>query len=585
MVKFSSKMPAVLFDGLVFLLLALWAIGGISIGGGPPIPYGVDTRRVATGLLVVGNFVPWLRQRSLLITGCRGILQRLLDSGPRRVVLAIGFAIACLSALSQTFAFRFPLYDVGLYHQVIWGVAHGHGFVSTISGAGNYLGDHFSLSYILLAPFFWLSGSAPYTLPIMHCVLTFLGIGAWLFLAERLPGVAPVTRGRLARATLLFAIGFDSLWGNLFWGFHDTAIGFAALSWALALYFVYDQGAVKCSKAVFAGILGLFAVAAFAKETFLLDGCLAMVVMAAAHRRDRSRWRMLTYGSLSILFLSFFILFELMPHPADKNYFARYYSYLGNTLPAFVMTLLLRPWVVFQTIGAGELLRFFLTVFAPFLLLPLGWVVWSRDAWRSRRLLRSPGWWLLVIGPGFLSLAVSLHGDLRGNHFHYVIALWPVLATLTILALGQWDERPVGWGRYRLSTLWFLLAWLMLGRDPLMNIHKSLGGISLNASSHRFFSNIPAQDSLSADEMAGPWAANRLAVTRWPELAIFNGQCPQWIALRRESQERAFDKGCIEPGSTPAFSDSAWVAFRTDDSKAVFKLLGPNIPVPMPAAK
>jgi uncharacterized membrane protein len=98
----------------------------------------------------------------------------------------MGFVLSAGISVLQCLSLRTPLYDVGLFHQVIWGLAHGYGFSSSISGAGNFLLDHFSPSLVLLVPAFWLSASSALTLLVIQPLLVFGGVAAWIWLAETL---------------------------------------------------------------------------------------------------------------------------------------------------------------------------------------------------------------------------------------------------------------------------------------------------------------------------------------------------------------------------------------------------------------
>jgi len=99
---------------------------------------------------------------------------------PRRVGT---FATACvlvgalLSVLSMVrhHTFHSAVYDVGIFHQVLWNTAHGLPFASSLSHM-NYLGDHFSPSFGLLAPLEWL----PRTIDLLLIAQAFaVSLTAW----------------------------------------------------------------------------------------------------------------------------------------------------------------------------------------------------------------------------------------------------------------------------------------------------------------------------------------------------------------------------------------------------------------------
>ena len=139
----------------------------------------------------------------------------------RQLLLRSATGISVLPCL----ALRTTLWNVGIFHQILWSLSHGLGFHSTISGAGNFLEDHFSPSLVTLVPFFYLSDGNPLTLPIVHTVLIYGGASAWLFLASKVRGVEKSVRENLTRAVLVFILSFESLWKNIGWGFHDECSG------------------------------------------------------------------------------------------------------------------------------------------------------------------------------------------------------------------------------------------------------------------------------------------------------------------------------------------------------------------------
>jgi uncharacterized membrane protein len=406
------------------------------------------------------------------------------------------------------------MYDVGLFHQILWSLAHGYGFTSTISGAGNFLNDHYSHSLVFLVPFYWIAGSSPLILGILHPLLIFGGAAAWLFLAERLPGVAIERRNRIACATVIFILGFDSLWGNLRWGFHENSISFFALSWAFALFFSRRAQPLV--------ILPLLLISAGAKEILLLDVALVLLIWSALNFR-RPRWQLSLSIFTALILIAQFIAFEKAPHPEAKNYFHRYYGYLGADLESFLNTLIHSPTKVVQTVGGLELLKYLKAVLLPWLALPF--------------FLGSESVWLFVICPSFLSAALATYPPLRHASFHYVLELWPIMACLTVVAFGRIKSRP--W----LIWVWAFLALLAMDHDPWGEIrdfyHEALNRSSVRAE----MASTSELDSVSADERSGTWLAGRLRVTRWPDVSAFAGQCPDWVWLDG-SGPRNLEKPC-----------------------------------------
>ena len=73
-------------------------------------------------------------------------------------------------ALVKHWTFHTYVYDLGIFHQMLWNSARGHWFASSLKHM-NYLGDHFSPSLILLAPLTWLPRSVELLLIVGGLVL------------------------------------------------------------------------------------------------------------------------------------------------------------------------------------------------------------------------------------------------------------------------------------------------------------------------------------------------------------------------------------------------------------------------------
>jgi uncharacterized membrane protein len=538
-----AGLVAHLCDLVIAALLAIWLAGGIPWNGRVLLHHGADPRRAAILLGIALSLFPVLRIRSWALAGARWVWEGLASSRRARwFVLGCACIWAAALGVLQAYALRYPLYDVGIFQQILWNLAHGHGFGSTLSGTGNFLLDHFSPSLVLLTPFYWVTASWPAILPLLQALLIFGGVAAWLWLAESLPDLE--LQGRLAAGVLVFALGFDSLWGNLRWGFHETSIAFAALSWAFALLFG-AQPRLRNGVLIFL----LFVVSAGSKEILLLDTAAAFGIWAW---RDRDRplastWLLLCGFAVAGVFVSF----ERASAPLKKNYFERYYAYLGGDIGAFAHTLFLEPGRVLDAIGAKEILLYLKNVFLPFLALPLAWISWDR----SRAL------WLVAIIPSFASAFLSTVGWLRIPSYHYVLELWPVLACLTILALARLKSR--GW-----IIAWALLSLILLDQDP-WNQMREYARDAFRASELRArIASVPGDVSVSADELAGPWIANRESVSRWPDLSLFPNGCPDWVILKGDEAVAAVQASspiapCLR-GAAPQieWSEGDWIAYR-----------------------
>jgi hypothetical protein len=73
--------------------------------------------------------------------------------------------------------------------------------------------------------------------------------------------------------------------------------------------------------------------------------------------------------------------------------------------------------------------------------------------------------------------------------------------------------------------------------DPLANLRHSFIDSRQTVQVRQAIQAIPSAAAVVADELAGTWVAGRKWVTRWPDLRLLPGQCPQYI-VSRHTQSR-----------------------------------------------
>lgn len=508
-------------DALTLALLGIWL--------GALLPHGADPRRAAILVALLGAA---LGVRGSRVLSAARALARALGTprGAGRALAAWLVLTGALGAL-QALALRVPLWDVGIFHQIIWSLSQGHGFVSTVSGAGNFLADHFSPALALLTPVFQLTRSSPLTLPVAEPMLLASGGLAWLWLARRLSGTG---MSALPAATLVFFLFFDSLWGNLRWGFHETSLSFAFLSWAVALLLAEPSRKRPA-------IAALLLATALTKETGLLSAAMGFAALARLDREGSRSSRALWLG-ISVALMGAFVAYQGLPHPAGKNYFIRYYSYFGPTLGEFARGLALRPWEAVRAVGPLELLRYGKTLLLPWLALPLIglWTLRGRDRERFASVL-------LIALPSAASAALATYAPLRDPGFHYVLEIWPVFAGLTLLALARLGRPQVTWA-------WALLALLSWDHDPVAQLREYASGARARTPFRSVLAEIPGQDRVQADELAGPWVASRLEITRRPD-PLLSGMQPDWLVLHQAAP-------AAPRGYEPFAHDAEWSLWR-----------------------
>jgi len=80
--------------------------------------------------------------------------------------------------------------DLGIFDQAVWHLSRFEAPVSTLSGYGNILSDHFYPIVALLAPLYWIAPSAETLLVVQALLLAGSIVPVYLFLRDRLPGPA-----------------------------------------------------------------------------------------------------------------------------------------------------------------------------------------------------------------------------------------------------------------------------------------------------------------------------------------------------------------------------------------------------------
>jgi uncharacterized membrane protein len=581
------------YDLLILSFVVVWLAGGISWNSHLYLKHGADSRRAAILVGLGGYFLVWVFQPALRLTFQKDswVLSGVLKFGEKlrekrfRWWFYLSFiAVAAVLAVMQTLAMRVPLYDVGIFHQILWSLSSGEGFHSTISRAGNFLQDHFSPTLALLAPLFQFSQDTVFFLPVMQVLLILGGASAWIYLAEKVSEKRPGLGSHLPAAVVIFIFGFESLWANLRWGFHENALAFLALSWGFALLFTVDfQTDSVDSWYRRVGALCLLSVAAFSKEIILVDVSFVMVIWVGVelfkNRGLKSKdpsWRWFSQfftWILALLALGFiwqFVRFESMEHPADKNYFDRYYSYLGHDVSSFFSNLLQFPSLIVTNIGASELLRYLFTVFLPWLFLPFAFFFFrglKRQGFQSEKKNRNWSFviWLVAMLPSFGSAALSTYSPLRSPQFHYVLELWPILACLTVVALGSIEKKNWIWA-------WALFSIFRWDTDPISQFLEYKVQMENQQEFRAVLKQLPEAASVMADDLAGPWVSGRKWVARWPDAALLPGQCPDYWVIQvsqsrpNEGQDRILNQfgSCFSVGQTleELYRSPSWSVFR-----------------------
>ena len=340
-------------------------------------------------------------------------------AAPDAACLRRSFALACaavlvlLSALSlvRHHTYHSSLYDLGIFHQVLWNTAHGRPFASSIKHM-SYLGDHFSPSFALLAPIEYLPGALDLLLILQAAAPALCAWNLFRLASRHLEGRAAWLVGM---GTLVSPLLFCPVLADI----HPEPFMAVLLSQALLLL---DEGALGG-----AGLcLGL---SLLGKEDAGLLLAPLGVVMAMVAPRDERRARTVAFG-LAVAAVSLcwsaaamaVFMPRFRPPVAEAGWFyLGRLAHLGATPSDIARTLLLHPaWALFASTTPPKLLTV-LALLCPFALAPL----------RSLR--------LLSVVPFAAAHYLSGRTTEFWFPFHYLTPTVPLIAWAAIAgAPGSW---------------------------------------------------------------------------------------------------------------------------------------------------
>jgi uncharacterized membrane protein len=307
----------------------------------------------------------------------------------KAALAAVFTAMYAAIGLFRHWRFDSSAYDLGIFDQIVWHYSRFETPASSITGAPNILGDHFSPIWALAAPFYWLY-SGPETLILLQSALFGASVvPVWMFLERRLP----------RRPALLLSIAY-----GLFFGLQRAAqfdvheVAFAPLFIGIMLLGLDN---VERGRRIWPTFLAGAIPLCFVKEDQapLVAAAAALVVLRAKDWHTRR-----VAGGVAVLALAFFavIVGWLIPSMSRHGAFQYGSAYAGTlSNPVAAITALFLPVLKLRTLAS---------TFLAFLLLPLA----------------SP--YALLTVPLFVMRFLSASSNHWGTIFHYSAPLAPILA-------------------------------------------------------------------------------------------------------------------------------------------------------------
>jgi uncharacterized membrane protein len=343
-----SRRPAVrLLDGLLAaLLLVLLAV---LVTGGWRVPLGALTLPVRRAEDVLLAMLPLIALRCWLAPPA---LPRLAP----RALVAAGVALYALAfsfvALTRHHTFQTHGMDLGYYVQEVWLMARGAYPAVSLWTDIHAWGGHLDPIVSLLLPLAWVAPVAEALLVTQSLALALGAVPVYLL------GCPRVGPGRAAALALLYLLN-PSLHGINVRDFHTAALAIPLL---LAAMYGAESGR---DWLLWLGALLTLAVREDAAIPVL--GLGLWLVLA------RRRWRAgaaLGAAAVAWLFLAVRVIvpfFAGAPYP----YFTNRYGHLGASLGAIVLSPLLRPGAILDTLASVDRAVYLGAMLAPLGFLPL----------------------------------------------------------------------------------------------------------------------------------------------------------------------------------------------------------------------
>jgi uncharacterized membrane protein len=400
---------------------------------------------------------------------------RWCDGHPKSLCALCGgwlFATCFILGLRRYCGLAAGAFDLGIFDQVVFNVADGAGFFSSLKDDSSYLADHFSPILGALAPLYRLWPSPVVLLCVQSSVLALAVIPLYSATARMASKrtavilvalyVASVPVRRLATydfhpecfAPLVLLMALDRLQAK------KTA---RALLWLLA--------ALTIKESTILGVAGVGLAVFFGMRRRILGS--AVFCIALAHFVTTIVWIIPSFGS-----------------GAGFSYVTSRYGALGSTVGEVVTTLVARPYLAYHLFWPGPKIEYLMRLLIPLALMPL-------IGWRY------------TIGALFIWAQNTLtdYHPMHSVHFHYTAEIIPFLwlgaadgaARIkgSFMALSRPKLYPALLGCAALLTLLLseapelALAWRIKVTDREERIAHVLAALPANASVSAEFNLVP----------------------------------------------------------------------------------------------
>lgn len=244
------------------------------------------------------------------------------------------------------------MYDLGLFDQLIYNLAHGRFFESSIKGF-NYLGDHFSPILIIFAPLYWIWEDVRILLIAQAFIVSLSGYFAGMLAYQITKNI------RLSSAFALSILGNANVMLIVLFDFHPETLTIPIFMFILLKFHQEDN-------------IGVFIASIFAlliKEDVSITIALMGLVFAII-KRDPKYLMLSALGSIYfVLAIKVFIpYFRPSIYKGDYLYLERY-SYLGGSIKEVIRSIISNPLYPVIKMYRWSKLKVLLRLFYPTLFL------------------------------------------------------------------------------------------------------------------------------------------------------------------------------------------------------------------------
>jgi uncharacterized membrane protein len=258
-------------------------------------------------------------------------------------------------------------YDLGIYNQVVWNMAHGRPFATTlVYETGGYY-DHFEPVLALISPLYWLLPDVRVLLVVQSIALAVGSVPIYLYARRRLGEFGP----GFAMLALLLVVAYllyPPLHSANMNDFHEVALLPPLIGFALYGLLTGQR------RLMFISLVLCLLIKEDVTVTLLMFGMYILLLKPNGFRRRDGLWMAILALVWGILILN--VLYPAMTHGMPYPFVERRYSWLGASPSQALRSLVTQPGVALAHIFQPPKLIFLLRLFAPLLFLPLlGWPV------------------------------------------------------------------------------------------------------------------------------------------------------------------------------------------------------------------